>query len=493
MRTSVPPKAALAAAATIILAASAPAESLRDRLVVHRMKNGMTVLVYPRGDAPVFAATMSMEVAGSDELSGEGGVAHMFEHMAFKGSHILGTTNYEAEVPLMAAMDEAAEEARLELTKADPDEAKVAELRERIRQLQEEQSKYIVKDELDLILERNGATGVNASTSTDFTNYYTELPSNRLELYFWLEAQRMRYPVMREFYSERDVVVEERRQRTDDSPFGALYEAFLTTAFAAHPYGRPVIGWASEITAVTRPMAEAFRVRHYGPKAAVLAIVGKVDPGEVIALSEKYFGDWDAPGEPSRVVTKEPPQRGERRVAVKFDAEPQLMIGWQKPAGPSKDDLALQVFSMLATDTSTSPFYKELVVEKQVATSIGSNTGPGEKYEGLFILTATPRAPHTVAELEAAIDECLARVLENGFTEAELERARRSIEMHYLRTRRSNAAFATALAESANLRDNPFAIEDEMKQALALGTDEIIAAARRYLVRDARTVAWLEK
>ncbi len=486
-------KAALVAAALALSAATASAESLRDRLVVHKLANGMTVLIYPRGDAPVFAATMSMDVAGSDELSGEGGVAHMFEHMAFKGSHILGTTNYEAEKPLMEAMDAAAEEARAEMSKTEPDMAKVEALRERIRQLQEEQAQYIVKDELDLILQRNGASGVNASTSSDFTNYYTELPSNRLELYFWLEAQRMRYPVMREFYSERDVVVEERRQRTDDSPFGALYEAFLTTAFAAHPYGRPVIGWASEITTVTRPMAEDFRIRHYGPKAAVLAIVGKVDPQEVIALADKYFADWDAPGAPSRVVTKEPPQRGERRVAVKFDAEPQLMIGWQKPAGPSRDDMALQIFSMLATDNTTSPLYKDLVVDRKIATNIGSYTGPGEKYEGLFIISATPRAPHTVAELEAAIDESLARVLENGFTDEELERARRSIEMYYIRTRRSNSSFATTLAETTNLRKNPYAFEDEMKVALAITRDDVIAAARKYLTKDTRTVAWIEK
>lgn len=471
----------------------APAQNLRENLTVHKLDNGMTILVYPRTQTPVFAAVLSMDVAGSDESYGETGVAHMFEHMAFKGTNIIGTTNPEAEKPLMEEMDRHAEAARAELAMPEPDMAKVEAAREKIRQLQAEQSKYIVKDELDLILSRNGATGVNASTGADFTTYYTALPSNRLEMYFWLEADRMKNPVMREFYSERDVVMEERRQRTDNSAGGLLYEAFTNAAFQAHPYGKPVIGWASEISSVTRPMAEEFRAKFYGPKSAVLAIVGDVDPAEVVRLSEKYFADWDAPGAPKRLVTREPEQRGERRLRVEFDAEPSLMMGWHKPGIPTTDDAAFSWLGQILTSGANSRLYKELVTNKKLVTGIGAYSAPGDKYENMFVISASPRSPHTVEEVEAAIHEVIAKLVAEGVTEKEMERVRRSFERAYIEQASSNMGFADVLAETTNLYKDPYAFETEKQRLLAITAEQIQAVAKKYLRTENQTVAWVER
>ncbi|MDX2175379.1 MAG: pitrilysin family protein [Candidatus Sumerlaeia bacterium] len=494
MRSS--PLLARIGAAALCLAAALPvsAQEISERLVEYKLDNGMTFLVYPREGAPVFAATTSVSVAGVDEVYGETGVAHMFEHMAFKGTHRIGTTNLAAELPIMEEMDRLAEEARAELGKNQPDRAKVEELRAGIRKLQEQQAAFIVKDEFDSIMQREGATGINASTSADFTNYYASLPSNKLELWFWLEADRMRQPIMREFYSERDVVREERRQRTDDSPFGLLYEKFTTTVFAAHPYGKPIIGWESDIESITRPMAEEFRKKFYGPRSVAVAIVGNVDPEEVKRLADKYFGTWDAPGAPQRLAVREPAPRAEARVSVEFDAEPSMIIGWLKPTSPSDDDAAFTILGSVLGDGRTSRFYRALVVEKQMAVSVDASNGtPGDKYMNAFAIFATPKAPHSVFDLEKEIYAILEEVAENGVTERELERARNNVEAGFIRLAGSNMGLATTLAQAHHQLGDARLLEQERDRLLAVTSEDIQRVVKQYLTRNNRTVAWLER
>lgn len=485
---------ALLCVGLLATALCAHAIDLTKDLVVHRMDNGLTLLIYPRPDtAPVFSGVVSIDTAGSDEQYGETGIAHMFEHMAFKGSARIGTRDYEAERPIMEAMDRLAEEARAIYSGHNPDTARLAEIRDEIRALQAEQSKYIIKDEFDSILQRNGATGVNASTGADFTTYYISLPANRLELFFWLEGDRLRYPVMREFYSERDVVIEERRQRTDDNAFGRLYEAFVTTAFQAHPYGRPVIGWMSDIQHLTRPMAEDFRRRFYGPKSVVIAVVGNVDVQETIRLADKYLAGWDAPGKPVRVLTREPGFAGERRVNVEFDAEPSMMIGWPKPTYPHPDAAAFDVLNEVLSGGRTGRLYRSLVVEQGLATSASAGAGPGDKYDNLFYVFASPRAPSTLEDVEAATYRVIESIVNEGVSEREIQRARNQIEAQYLRTLRSNMSFARNLAGTTNLWKDPYAINREQEMLLAVTAEDVQRVAREYLTQSRRTVATLRR
>jgi len=242
-----------------VLATVVGAQNLEDRVVEHKLENGMTFLLMERHQAPVFTGMIVVKVGSVDESIGKTGLAHMLEHMLFKGTKTIGTRNFAAEEPILEQIDRVGTELSSELVKGEKaDEQRVRTLREEIKKLQEEAAQYQVKDELGAIYSKHGAARLNASTSNDITRYYVSLPSNRLELWAMVESDRMANPVLREFYSERDVVMEERRLRVESSPFGALYESFLAAAFLAHPYHRPVIGWSSDIAGYVTGDASAF-------------------------------------------------------------------------------------------------------------------------------------------------------------------------------------------------------------------------------------------
>lgn len=478
----------------LLASAHAPAEdSLKDHTTVYKMKNGMTVVTYRRPNAPVFCGVVGIAAGSVDEPIGQTGIAHMFEHMAFKGSKVIGTKDYEAELPIMEKMDDLADEAVRELAKVQPDEARIAAIREEIRALQQQQEQFIVKDEFDAILAENGGSGMNAFTASDMTAYHVNLPKNRLELFFWLEADRMRNPALREFYSERDVVVEERRQRTDDDPFGSLYEAFVTTAFSAHPYGRPTIGWDSDVRFLTRRMAKQFFRERYGPKSTTLVVAGDVDPAEVKALADRYFGDWDLPGRPQRWATKEPAFRGEKRVSVEFDAEPTMLIGWHKPTVPHPDEPALGVLSAIIGDGRTSRGYRELVDGQRIALNISAGTAPGSRYDHLFTVRTSPRAPHSVQELEAAIYAIIEDIKANGVTEREVQRAINQAELDNIASRQSNYGMAIALMASNVVYGDPLALEEEMEKYRKVTPADVQRVAQTYLIAEKRTVAWITR
>src|SRR5712692_8207721 len=301
-------------------------------VVKHILSNGMTFLFLRRPGAPTVSFVTHFRAGGVDEWTGISGTAHLFEHMLFKGTRSIGTKNYAAEVALFPRVDAVADSFTAEYRKgALTDSARLGRLRDRLKTLEDSARQYAVSNELDRILTENGAQNLNASTGNDVTNYFFSLPSNRAKLWFILESDRIRNPVLREFYSEREVVLEERRLRVETQPFGILYEEMLQAAFRAHPYGRPVVGVASEIQAVTRNSAREYYRRCYGPNNAVTAIVGDIDIDSMKAWADRYFSDVPA-GEPHRpVVTQEPPQRGERRIEVQFDANPLVMIGYHVP------------------------------------------------------------------------------------------------------------------------------------------------------------------
>ena len=282
--------------------ALAEAPSLADRVIEHRLGNGMTVLMVERHQTPVVSINLTFGVGGMNEQVGQTGLAHLYEHMAFKGTRTVGTKDYETERAVLEELHRVG--AELEQyqggesgaaapgsgsPRGQPD-ARLEALQQRFKELQDKAGEYVLGNEMALLYQRHGAVGLNASTGKDITRYVINLPANRLPLWAALEADRMAHPVLREFYKERGVVMEERRLRTDDSPTGLLYEAFTSTAFQAHPYGVPTIGWASDIQSLTPAAAEDFFKTHYGPNNATVAIVGDINPQEVIRLLEETFG-----------------------------------------------------------------------------------------------------------------------------------------------------------------------------------------------------------
>src|SRR5207249_1404107 len=317
----------------------------------------------------------------------------------------------------------------------------------RFTEVEAHAQKFVVPAELAILYQRNGGVGLNATTGKDLTRYYLSFPSNRLPLWASLESDRMANGVLREFYKEKNVVLEERRQSTDNSPSGSLHEAFAAAAFMAHPYGLPLIGWPSDLEALSRAQTEAFFQTYYGPGNAVLAIVGDIKPNEVIALVEQTFGRIPSRQPSPPVLTVEPPYAGERRVEVEFSAEPQLLIGYHKPSASHPDEDVFDVLEALLSEGRTARLYKRLVQEKQLAASIEAFSDyPGAQYPNLFVISAAPRAPHTTAEVEQAVYEELDRLKREPVSPHELQKILNQVDAAQVRALRSNSGMASRLA-----------------------------------------------
>jgi predicted Zn-dependent peptidase len=461
-------------------------------VVEHVLDNGMRFLILPRPGAPTVSFVVQVGVGGVNETLGSTGIAHLLEHMLFKGTRSVGTRNHPAEVRLFREMD-AAHDTLLQARArpAGPDSALVRRLEERIRALEDSARTFVVGNEFDRILSRNGARNLNATTDSEATTYFVELPANRAQLWFTLESDRMENPVFREFYAERDVVMEERLLRVETDPGGLLYEAHMATAFRLHPYGVPVVGYMSDLETLSRRQVEEYYRRYYGPANTVVAIVGDVEPRTMVRWANAYFAHLPPGDAPPPVLAREPAQRGERRVEVVFDAQPQLRIGWHVVGERHPDMPALTMLAAILTGGRSSRLYRRLVVEERSATTVGATSAPGSRYPQLFTISAVPRSPHTAAEVERAIYEEIERLKEAPPEEIELQRVRNQIEASRVRRIGSNLGLAFQLAGSASLHGDwrtTFRLADRLQEVEA---EDVQRVARLYLTRANRTVATL--
>jgi predicted Zn-dependent peptidase len=464
---------------------------LDERVVEHRLANGLTVLLVERHQAPVVSINVTFGVGGINELTGATGVAHLYEHMAFKGTRTIGTKSYAQERPLLDELDRL--NAEIETKRAaGADTQEVQRLRQAFKDAQDRADQLVVGNEMSLLYQRHGAVGLNASTGKDVTRYVVSLPANRLPLWAAIESDRMAHPVLREFYKERAVVMEERRLRTDDSPNGLLYEAFAAAAFQAHPYGFPTIGWASDIQALTPGETDQFFRTYYGPANATIAIVGDINPKETLALIERTFGRIPSAPVPPPVITTEPEQRGERRVEVEFDAEPIVLIGWHKPAIGHPDDFVFDVIESVLSEGVTSRLYHRVVREKRLAASIGADAGfPGAVAPNLFVISAAPLAPHTTAEVEAAVYEELERLKAEPVSQKELEKVLNNLDANLVRALRSNGGLAGQLAYFQTVAKDWRYVLKAREKVAAVTPADIQRVARACFTKNNRTVATL--
>ncbi len=484
----------------LLLAAS---PSLADRVIEHKLANGLTILMVERHQTPVVSINITFAVGGINEQVGQTGLAHLYEHMAFKGTRLVGTTNYEKEKPILdelASVGTELDQREREVAAkgggaATADErAAIESLQKRFSDLQAQASRYVVGNEMALLYQRHGGVGLNASTGKDVTRYMISLPSNRLPLWAAIESDRMANPVLREFYKERGVVMEERRLRNDDSPNGLLFETFTSTAFRAHSYGIPTIGWGSDILSLTPAATEAFFKSHYGPDQATIALVGDINPKETIALIEQTFGKIPAAPPPPPLVTVEPEQRGERRIEVEFDAEPAIVIGYHKPGLGHPDDDVFDVIDAVLSDGLTSRLHQTLVLEKRLAVSVGSDAShPGVRAPNLFIFTATPLAPHTAAEVEAAVYEEIERLKREPVASKELEKVLNNLDADLIRGLRSNSGLASQLALYQAVAGDWRYILTSRDKVAAVTAADVQRVATQYFTKSNRTVAVLVK
>jgi len=494
---TIPPSSAriFAYVAALLLLASSHAfaqETLEKRVKEYTLDNGLRIIVLQRAGSPSFAAYIRFLVGGIDEEAGQSGTAHILEHMLFKGSENIGTLDFKKEEPLMKKAEEIGRNIDTEVRKGDKgDSEKIKRLKDELGKTLEEQRKYIIKDEISSIYQRGGGSGFNAFTSQDTTTYLVKLPSNKFELWAWIESDRLRSPVLREYYSERDVVLEERRRSVDNSPSGTLYEQYGAAAFQAHPYGNPIIGWSSDISLLPKDKVRKFLQTYYSPGNMVICIVGDIEPDYAYNTIRRYFGDIPRQEIPDRVGTKEPMQKGERRIMVEFDANPEAMIGFHKPPVPHKDDYVFDVINYILTSGRTGRLYRSLVLEKGIAVSVDAWTGPGDRGGNLFNFHAVPRSPHTVAEVEKAIYDELEKLKTEPVSLRELEKITNNVEADYIRKLKSNSGLAHYISSYAILLGDwryMTTYSDRIKEITA---EDIMAVATKYFTKNNRTVAIL--
>ena len=424
------------------------AASFAKRITVKKLSNGLTLMICERPEAPVFSFFTLVDAGSVQDPMGATGLAHMFEHMAFKGTDAIGTTDYAAEKPALAKVETTYAAYIKERDKTvGRDEAKLKQLEKDWKDDIAAADKFVKSNEFGKIIEQNGGEDMNANTSYDETNYHYSLPENRLELWAYLESERFIHPVMREFYKERNVVIEERRLRTDSNPIGRLIEQFTAAAFEAHPYHRPTVGWMADLNSFSATDAQKFFDKYYVPANMVVAIAGDIKPAEAMPILEKYFGRLPARPRPDEETTTEPPQNSERRVVLKERAQPLYIEGYHRPDYRSKDDAVYDAITDLMSEGRTSRLYRSLVRDKKIASfSAGFSGLPGVKYPHLFAFYAFPLPGHTTQEVADAIHAEIDRLKKEDISDDELKMIKTRTKANLIRGLADNEGLATQLA-----------------------------------------------
>lgn len=440
--------------ALVLAVVSASAGAAAQEVVVEEvmLDNGMKLLLLPRPGDPNVAAGWVAKVGSVYERPGITGVAHLFEHMMFKGTATIGTRNIEQDLQLIAELDQVKAQIRIEEAALleshrlgqidDPSDPALRstehqQLIEQFDAVLAEQSQLIIKEDFSRLYSGQGASGMNAMTSYDFTLYFVNVPANKLELWFWMESDRLLNPVFREFYSEREVVHEERRLRTDSTPIGKFQEQFDALFWQSSPYSWPVVGWPSDLDGITREEALAFFDLYYAPNNLTAALVGDFDPVEAKVLAERYFGRITR-GSRSALQprTREMPQLSEKRMHAYADTNPQVSVRYHSVPDGHVDEPALVVLGQVLNGR-TGRLYRALVEEQEVATS-ASGGQAGFKFEGMFELHGIAKEGRTPEEVETALYAEIQRLRTDLVEERELQKVKNQNAASTFRELRAN-------------------------------------------------------
>jgi predicted Zn-dependent peptidase len=444
--------AAIFLTAAVMALASARAQDLKSfeqKITTKVLPNGLTLIICERPEAPVFSYTTFVDAGDVNDPSGQSGLAHMFEHLAFKGTSEIGTTNYAAEKIALAKVEAANDAYEAEYLKfVGRDENKLKELKEAFLQAQKEAHKYVIPNQFTDIAERNGAHDLNAGTGLDETSFYWSMPENRLELWAYLESSRLSDTVPREFYKERDVVIEERRMRTDSNPEGRLFEQFLATAYVAHNYSRSGVGWPSEVSQISATEAMAFHKKYYIGANIVVAVVGDVNASQALPMLEKYFSRVPGGAKPEEMTTVEPTQFAEKSVIIRDPTQPIYMEGYHRPDYRDPDNAVYDAISDILSNGRVSRLYRSLVRDKQIAAEAeGVSPYPGDKYPSMFVFFAVPNPGHSPREIRDAIRQEIEKLKTTDVTDEELAMFKTRTRADLLRGLADNQGLANDLAE----------------------------------------------
>jgi predicted Zn-dependent peptidase len=487
---------ACAALVAALLPASLLCQSLAEfqkKVTEFTLANGMHFIVVERHEAPVVAFNTFVNVGAVDDPGGLTGLAHMFEHMAFKGTKQIGTKNWPAEKQAMEQLERDYDAYQAEKNKGlHADKALLKKLQDQVKTDIDAAQKYVIPNLYPQIIEMNGGTGLNAQTALDSTEYFYKFPSNRLELWFLLESERFYDPVFREFYKERDVVREERRMRVESQPQGQLQESFLAAAFEAHPYHHSPGGWASDIEALRLGDAIRFYKKYYVPSNISMAIVGDVNPKEARTLADRYFSVIPRGENPPPVHTVEPPQDGERRVQIDSQSQPIEILGYKRPDQLSEDDPVFDVIEQVLSGGRTGSIYKELVRDRKLALAAGAAaTFPSGKYPSLFVLYIAPNMGKSLDECEKALDGVVDQLKTRKVDDATLKRVKTKVRADVIRRLDSNAGLAAQLNAYYVAYGDWRKLFTQIDEYDKITADDVMRVAKKYFVPQTRTIARL--
>jgi predicted Zn-dependent peptidase len=475
------------------LASMAYAYDLEKKVQKFTLHNGITVLIVERHVSPTVSCYIRYRVGAVDEDSKHTGTAHFLEHMLFKGTKTIGTKNFAEEKKVLKKLHALINSLDAERVKGKQgNKRKIEELERQRETLEQEARKFIVKNEIGRLYTENGGTAINASTGYDVTTYHVNLPANKIELWSRIESDRMTNPVFREFYPERNVVIEERKQTVEARPDRKLMEQFLATAFLVHPYRRPILGWASDMSYLNLDYMKYFFKTYHAPNNTVIAIVGDVSSGNVMKIIEKYFGNIPPQEIPFTHLSEEPAQNGERRLELVSDSNPRMVIGYHKPTLPSFDDYVFDTIDTILSHGRTSRLYRTLVQEKGIAQSVDTGNGyPASRYPNLFIISSAPRFPHTIKKVEDAIYEEIETLKNEPVSREELAKAKNQIKADFLRGLASNSGIASMVSYFEVIAGDYRYITNHIKIIDTITAEDIRTTANKYLTPENRTVAIL--
>ena len=484
-----------ALAAVFLISGISYGFDLEKKVVKAKLKNGLTVLMLERHLSPTVSLYIQHRIGAADEKDGEHGAAHFCEHMMFKGTTTIGTKNYNLEKKILDEIEKTGTALDKEKRKGETADPKMIEgLTAQLKKLQDQSKQYTIPNEIDRLYTENGGLDMNASTGQDMTAYHVSLPANKIELWARIESDRLLNPVFREFYTERDVVMEERRQRVESDPDGKLYEQFIGAAYKVHPYGKPVLGQTQDIMNLSPDAVRNIFAEYRAPESMVIAVVGDIKPQDTLKLIEKYFGRIPASREKKNVIPAEPTQTEERKVEVTFDANPMMIIGYHKPNAPAYEDYVFDVLQTILTKGRTSRLYNKLVTELQIAKSVSVANGvPATRYPNLFTIFAQTRHPHTNIELEEMILREIENIKTQPVTNEELIKAKNNIKMDYIKGLDSNSEIASVISYYEVLLGDYRYFADYLKNIDRVTAEDIQKAAKVYLTKYNRTIAILEK
>ncbi len=465
--------------------------TIEKSVTEHHLKNGLTILVMERHDAPVVSFATWVNAGSVDDPKGYTGLAHMFEHMAFKGTTTLGTKNFSAEKKAIALEDTLFMQLRAERNKGRlADSAKVATLEKEYEAAREASYQLVEPNQFGNIVEREGGIGLNAGTAYDWTMYTYSLPSNKVELWMSMESERFLDPVFREMYKERDVVAEERRMRIESNPIGRLLEEYGSLAFKAHPYGVPGIGNMSDINYYSRQEAKAFFDKYYVPSNMTICIVGDVKAPEVIKLAEKYWNRIAYKPKPERIATVEPPQIGEKRIVLEDPAQPLFLAGWKVPESTHPDRPAVDAFLEYLSSGRTSVMYEALVKQKKISVQVQAFAGyPGDKYPTLATVLSVPSAGHTAAESEEAVFAIIDSVRNITIPKEDLDKIKARAKASFVAQLESNDGLAFQLGAYQLYWGDWRRLFKELDRINAVTPEDVQRVAQQYFTKNNRTVA----